>query len=162
MRARWPRCEIAQAESSHRDPCGLSASGGLGPVRSCFTPELPAERLPCLCAAYNLCSERPTDGYTARQHLDTVKSYAPEIHFDFVVVNNQPASEGQRARYAAEGAHQIGLEGETFDDSLDGEAQVVRAPLLDEGEKARHDSLRLANVVFSCWQQSVSQPAVSA
>jgi len=103
-----------------------------------------------------------TDGYTARQHLDTVKSYAPEIHFDFVVVNNQPASEGQRARYAAEGAHQIGLEGETFDDSLDGEAQVVRAPLLDEGEKARHDSLRLANVVFSCWQQSVSQPAVSA
>ena len=103
-----------------------------------------------------------TDGYTARQHLETVKSYAPEIHFDFVVVNDQPASEGQRERYAAEGAHQIGLEGEAFDDSLDGEAQVVRAPLLDEGEKARHDSLRLANVVFSCWQQAVSQPAVSA
>jgi uncharacterized cofD-like protein len=103
-----------------------------------------------------------TDGYTARQHLETVKSYAPEIHFDFVVVNDQPASEGQRARYAAEGAHQIGLEGEALDDSLDGEAQVVRAPLLDEGEKARHDSLRLANVVFSCWQQAVSRPAVSA
>ena len=103
-----------------------------------------------------------TDGYTARQHLDTVKTYAPEIHFDFVVVNNQPASEGQRARYAAEGAHQIGLEGEAFDDSIDGEAQVIRAPLLDEGEKARHDSLRLANVVFSCWHQAVSRPAVSA
>jgi uncharacterized cofD-like protein len=103
-----------------------------------------------------------TDGYTARQHLETVKSYAPEIHFDFVVVNNQPASEGQRARYAAEGAHQIGLEEEAFDEALDGEAQVVRAPLLEEGEKARHDSMRLANVVFSCRQQAVSQPAVSA
>src|ERR671919_2673591 len=28
-----------------------------------------------------------TDGYNARAHLDTVKKYAPEIHFDFVIVN---------------------------------------------------------------------------
>ena len=31
-----------------------------------------------------------TDGYTARQHLEVVKKYAPEIHFDFVIVNNRP------------------------------------------------------------------------
>src|ERR687886_1849408 len=30
-----------------------------------------------------------TDGFTARQHLETVKKYAPEIAFDFVVVNNR-------------------------------------------------------------------------
>ena len=30
-----------------------------------------------------------TDNYSARQHLETVKSYAPEIHFDFVVVNDR-------------------------------------------------------------------------
>ena len=103
-----------------------------------------------------------TDGYTARQHLETVKAYAPEIHFDFVVVNEQPASKEQRARYALEGAHQIGIEGEDFKASLDGEAEVVRAALLDEGEKARHNSDRLAAVVFACWQQAASRPVVSA
>lgn len=103
-----------------------------------------------------------TDGFTALQHLDTVKSYAPEIHFDFVVVNSQPVSKEQQERYAAEGAHQIGIDGEAFEEGLDGRAQIVRAPLLDEGEKARHDSRSLANVVFSCWQQGVSRPTVSA
>src|SRR5215203_1454270 len=33
-----------------------------------------------------------TDGYTARRHLEVVKAYAPEIEFDFVVVNERPVS----------------------------------------------------------------------
>ncbi len=101
-----------------------------------------------------------TDGYTARQHLETVKAYAPEIHFDFVVVNDQPVSEEQLARYAVEGAHPISIEG--CETSLDGEAEIVRAALLDEGEKARHNSDSLADVVFACWQQAASRPVVSA
>ena len=101
-----------------------------------------------------------TDGYTARQHLETVKAYAPEIHFDFVVVNDQPVSEQQLARYAVEGAHPISIEG--CETSLDGEAEIVRAALLDEGEKARHNSDSLADVVFACWQQAASRPVVSA
>lgn len=102
-----------------------------------------------------------TDGYTARQHLETVKTYAPEIHFDFVVVNDQPVSEEQRARYAVEGAHQIGTEGEGFEKTLDGEAEVIRAALLDEGEKARHNSDGLANVVFDCWRKAVARPVAT-
>src|SRR5213075_1548505 len=50
-----------------------------------------------------------TDGYSARQHLEIVKQYAPEIHFDYIVVNSRPISEEQAARYAAEGAVQIGI-----------------------------------------------------
>jgi uncharacterized cofD-like protein len=103
-----------------------------------------------------------TDGYTARQHLETVKSYAPEIHFDFVVVNDQPASPEQRARYAVEGAHQIDIETGEFEGALDGEAEIVRAALLDEGEKARHNSDNLAKVVFQCWRQAVSRRVVPA
>jgi hypothetical protein len=38
----------------------------------------------------------------------------------------------------------------------------VRAALLDEGEKARHNSDNLAAVVFACWQQAASRPVVSA
>jgi uncharacterized cofD-like protein len=102
-----------------------------------------------------------TDGYTARQHLEVVKKYAPEIHFDFVIVNSQAVNEEQRLRYAAEGANQIGLEEDAIDKVVNGDTEVVRAELLAEGKKARHDSERLASVVISCWQQAVSQPAVS-
>ena len=103
-----------------------------------------------------------TDGYTARQHLEVVKKYAPEIHFDFVVVNNRPVSEELRQRYAAEGANQIGLDEDAINKVVNGDTEVVRADLLAQGEKARHDSESLANVVISCRQQVVSQPAVSA
>ena len=103
-----------------------------------------------------------TDGYTARQHLETVKAYAPEIHFDFVVVNDQPASPEQQARYAAEGAHQIDIETGEFEGALDGEAEIVRAALLDEGEKARHNSDNLAKVVFQCWRRAASRRVVPA
>ncbi|MCA1574673.1 MAG: uridine diphosphate-N-acetylglucosamine-binding protein YvcK [Acidobacteria bacterium] len=103
-----------------------------------------------------------TDGYTARQHLEMVKKYAPEIHFDFVIVNSRPVSEEQQRRYAAEGANQIGLEKDAIDKVVDGNTEVVRAELLAEGEKARHDSESLASVVIACRQPAVSQPAVSA
>src|SRR5215510_14902551 len=33
-----------------------------------------------------------TDGYSARAHLETVRKYEPEIHFDFVIVNNRRIS----------------------------------------------------------------------
>lgn len=103
-----------------------------------------------------------TDGYTARQHLEMVKKYAPEIHFDFVIVNSRPVSEEQQRRYAAEGANQIGLEKDAIDKVVNGDTEVVRAELLAEGEKARHDSESLASVVIACRQPAVLQPAVSA
>lgn len=103
-----------------------------------------------------------TDGYDARQHLEVVKRYAPEIHFDFVVVNSRPVSDEQCRRYAAEGAHQIGIDEDPLDEAVNGDTQVVRADLLDEGEKARHDSDRLASVVMACRQQAVSRSAVTA
>jgi uncharacterized cofD-like protein len=103
-----------------------------------------------------------TDGYTARQHLEAVKKYAPEIHFDFVIVNSRPVSEEQRRRYAAEGANQIGLEEDAINKVANGDTEVVRADLLAKGEKARHDSESLASVVLSCRQQAVLQLSVSA
>jgi uncharacterized cofD-like protein len=103
-----------------------------------------------------------TDGYTARQHLDIVKEYAPEIHFDFVVVNNRLISNEQTLRYAAEGAVQIGIDDDLGDEQLNQEAVIVRADLLHKGEKVRHDSETLASVVVSCWQRAKSQPLVVA
>jgi uncharacterized cofD-like protein len=99
-----------------------------------------------------------TDGYTARQHLDIVKQYAPEIHFDFVLVNNRRISAEQTERYAAEGAVQIGIDDDLTENRLDGETEIVRAELLDEDEKVRHNSERLARVVVACWEQTRTRP----
>jgi len=103
-----------------------------------------------------------TDGYSARQHLEIVKSYAPEIHFDYVVVNNRRISDEQTRLYAAEGAVQIGINDDLGESDVDGLTEIVRADLLHEGEKVRHDSETLAQVVLSCWQQAKARPLVVA
>ena len=103
-----------------------------------------------------------TDGYSARQHLDIVKQYAPEIHFDFVVVNNRLISKEQTERYAAEGAVQIGIDDDLGDAHLNGGTEIVRADLLHKGEKVRHDSETLASLVAACWQRAKSRPLVVA
>lgn len=101
-----------------------------------------------------------TDGYSARAHLETIKRYAPEIHFDFVVVNDRRISKEQAERYAAEGAYQIGLD-DPLEDALDQTTEIVRADLLDDGEKVRHNSDNLAQVVLACRERALSPVTVS-
>lgn len=99
-----------------------------------------------------------TDNYSAREHLESIKRYAPEIQFDYVVVNDRRITAEQAARYAQEGAHQIGIDDDSLEEALDRSTQIVRANLLEEGEKVRHDSTLLAQVVMSCQQQASSRP----
>jgi uncharacterized cofD-like protein len=101
-----------------------------------------------------------TDGYTALQHLETLRKYAPEINFDFVVVNDRKISREQAERYAAEQAYQIVIDDPILD-SLDQTTEVMRADLLDAGEKVRHSSERLARVVLACRQSADARRAVT-
>jgi len=106
-----------------------------------------------------------TDNYSARQHLETVKGYAPEISFDFVILNNRRITDEQARRYALEGARQIGIDEDSPNSIagvLDRSTRIVSTNLLEEGEKVRHDSAQLARVVLECIQQACSQPAVTA
>lgn len=96
-----------------------------------------------------------TDGYNARKHLETIQNYAPEIHFDYVVVNNRRISAEQAERYAAEGAYQIGIH-DSIDNALDQTTEIVRADLLYDGVQVRHNSDRLAHVVFDCRKQALA------
>src|SRR5690349_1525080 len=100
-----------------------------------------------------------TDGYNARKHLETIQSYAPEIHFEFEVVNNRRISPEQAERYAAEGAYQIGIN-DSIDDAIDQTTEIVRADLLHDGEKVRHNSERLAEVVLNCRKQALAPVVV--
>ncbi len=91
-----------------------------------------------------------TDGYDFREHLDTVRKYAPQIDFDYAIVNNRAISAEQTDRYQADGANQV-LVDEATDASLSHEGiEIVRADLLDESQMVRHDSARLARVVIAC------------
>lgn len=101
-----------------------------------------------------------TDGYTAQEHLEVIKKYAPEIHFDFVVVNDRRISEGQAQLYAAEDAYQIGID-DSIEEAVDQQTEVMRADLLDEGEKVRHNSQRLAQVVMACREKARMQTAAT-
>jgi uncharacterized cofD-like protein len=95
-----------------------------------------------------------TDGYTARQHLETVKSYAPEIAFDYVILNDRLVSPEQAARYAADGAYQIGMQDHMFEKAFSAETEVIRADLLDDGPKVRHNPEKLSRVVLACCEQA--------
>jgi uncharacterized cofD-like protein len=90
-----------------------------------------------------------TEGLTARRHLEIVREYAQDLKFDFIVVNSQPISERQSELYQTEGAEQIGVHGSMSGETIEG-ATVVRAEMLAEGDKVRHDPLKLARTVLSC------------
>ncbi len=91
-----------------------------------------------------------TDGFTSRQHLEAVKKYAPEIDFDYIVVNSRAISFEQTLRYAAEGARQLGL-GDSLERSIFAEkTELIRADLLDDGDKVRHKPEKLAKIVMKC------------
>jgi len=90
-----------------------------------------------------------TEGYSARKHLETVRQYAPEIDFDYVVVNNGLISEGQVERYRSEGAVQIGVHNSISPETVEG-AEIIYKNLLDEGVKVRHNTERLSRVILQC------------
>jgi uncharacterized cofD-like protein len=102
-----------------------------------------------------------TDGYTARRHLEVVKAYAPEIEFDFVVVNDRRVTPEQAEAYAAEGARQIGLTDHLLEEQFGRSAEIVRADLLDEGEKVRHSPQKLSRVILACCEKACARSAVS-
>jgi uncharacterized cofD-like protein len=90
-----------------------------------------------------------TDGFSARQHLEMIRDYAPQIDFDFIVVNTRSITDEQAARYKSEGAEQIGVHGSISPQTVD-TADLVFGDLLEEGDKVRHDPAKLARVVLLC------------
>jgi uncharacterized cofD-like protein len=90
-----------------------------------------------------------TDGFTSYHHLEKIWEYAPQIRFDYLIVNNEPISERQHELYAIEGAEQIGVHGSISDRTVEG-TKIVFANLLDQGEMVRHDPTKLAQIVLDC------------
>ena len=93
-----------------------------------------------------------TDGFTARRHLEFVRQHAPQIDFDYVIVNNHLISKVQFQNYADEGAEQIGVHGSISPETIEG-AEIVYGNLLDDGLMVRHNPDKLAQVALLCAMQ---------
>ena len=78
----------------------------------------------------------------------------------FVVVNDKRITPEQTELYAAEDAYQIGID-DPIEDGLDQTTEIMRADLLDEGEKVRHNSERLARVVMACLERASTESVVT-
>lgn len=90
-----------------------------------------------------------TDGMNAKDHIDHVRKYAPNVIFDHVIVNDAPISDEQSDIYKDEGATQIGVKGSISPRSIE-HAEIVSGNLLDDGDKVRHHPDKLAQVVMLC------------
>ena len=88
-----------------------------------------------------------TDGLTSRRHLEIVGEYAPDLNFDYLLVNNRPISPTQAQLYTRDGAEQIGVHGSIDTEVIEG-ARVVHCDLLDDGPLVRHHPSRLAKAVL--------------
>jgi uncharacterized cofD-like protein len=102
-----------------------------------------------------------TDGFTSLHHLEIVRQHAPEILFDHIIVNDHPISEIQAAKYAEEGAEQIGVHGSVSTASVEG-TEIVYGNLLDDGEKVRHNPEKLAQVALLCALQPQTERTFQA
>ena len=91
-----------------------------------------------------------TDGFTALQHLETIREHAPAINFDYVIVNDRPITHEQAERYREEGAHQVTLRDEVLEEAFGANTRIIRADLLDGDGKVRHSSDKLARVILAC------------
>lgn len=90
-----------------------------------------------------------TDGFSALHHLEIFRQYAPQIEFDYVIVNSKPITPAQQAKYTGEGADQIGVHGSITPSTIE-TAEIVYGNLLDDGEMVRHHPEKLAQVLLLC------------
>jgi uncharacterized cofD-like protein len=102
-----------------------------------------------------------TDGYDIGRHLETVAKYAPQIRFDYLILNSRAISGAQAEHYRADGAYQVGLEDDVNAIAFHSETEVVRADLLADGEMVRHDPARLARVVIACSEKARSRIGIA-
>jgi uncharacterized cofD-like protein len=97
-----------------------------------------------------------TDGFDAQKHLAAVREYAPQMRFDYILLNDRAISAEQTRLYAADGAYQVTwTEQLPSPNSRTGFGGIVRANLLEEGEMVRHDPKKLAQAVLACAAQSL-------
>lgn len=86
-----------------------------------------------------------TTGLTAAEHIKVICEHAGARVVDVAVVNNQPIAAPARRRYARQSAMPVLND---LDAIRAMGVEVVSAPLVEAGEKIRHDSAAAARIVL--------------
>jgi uncharacterized cofD-like protein len=86
-----------------------------------------------------------TVGFTASDHLRAIREHCGDDLFSYFLCNNTPISQEQRASYRREAADQTKIDFEAMGEYG---VQVMVKDLLAEGDKVRHDPLKLAAAIF--------------
>lgn len=97
-----------------------------------------------------------TDGFDGQKHLAIIGQYAPQIQFDYVLLNDVSISDEQASLYAADGAFQVTWPASPTSTNGTGYGEIVRADLLEQGAMVRHDPDKLARCVVACGVQSLT------
>ena len=102
----------------------------------------------CVVLVANLVSESVTRRMQLVDHLRFVERHLGAGVVDALVVNDGQADPDVLARYAAEGQRPL-----VWDDAARPDVDVVRAPLLADDYKLRHDPIPTAEGVLKAWRR---------
>jgi uncharacterized cofD-like protein len=86
-----------------------------------------------------------TDGYTAADHIRAIRRHVPELRLHDVLCNEAPFSEEWIRRYSAEKAAPVALDPDAL---LALGCRIVKRDLVAEGDKVRHDPVKLAAAIL--------------
>jgi uncharacterized cofD-like protein len=86
-----------------------------------------------------------TTDYSVAQHLRAILSHVQPRIIDYVVANRQKVSPAVARRYRRQGASQVTLDAAGLRKSG---VQLLLGNLLEEHDKIRHDSARLAQLLL--------------
>jgi len=89
-----------------------------------------------------------TLGFTASDHLRSIKEHCSDLEFDYTLWNLTPVSETQRKSYLEESATQVENDVGKLKDYA---RKVVLRDLLADGEKVRHDPAKLSQAILEIW-----------
>ena len=97
-------------------------------------------------------------GLSAAEHIRALNRHAHRQLFDYALMNQKPASDPMRAKYALEGASQIVVDLEAIE-AL-GVCPIL-GDYLEEGEVARHATDRVAHDLMALMAQAPARHATS-
>src|SRR4029077_10969563 len=89
-----------------------------------------------------------TTNYSVAQHLRAIQSHVKPRIVDYVVANRQKVSPAVARRYRQQGASQVTMDAASLRKSG---VQVLLRNLLEEHDKIRHDSVRLARLLLDAF-----------
>lgn len=109
-------------------------------------PEAIRESPACKIYIGNIMTQRgETLGFSASDHLRVMNEHVGDLLFDYILLNLAPISEIQRKNYLEEDATQIENDLHMMNPYR---VKIVLKDMLSDGEKVRHDPLKLAHAIF--------------